>query len=272
MDNIKKLLVITLAFSLIFSNSLISNTYADTINDNKKLELTKANITLQIGESYKLAVKNYQINIKVNVKNKNVKFSSNKKRVATVSAKGKVTAKSVGTALIIATASNGMKAVCKVDVTNKKPVIIDIPETGVSSSTEEILSTTEVLEDKNIIEQVYNLVNEERAKEDIAPFELSEELSKAADERAKELIKSFSHIRPNGLICFSILSEYDIDWSYVGENIAYGAKTAEYVVDLWINSEGHKKNILNSSFNRIGIGHYIDECTGTNYWVQLFAD
>ena len=54
-----------------------------------------------------------------------------------------------------------------------------------------------------------------------------------------------------------------------GENIAYGQRSPEEVMRVWMNSSGHRANILNGSFNAIGVGHYQDSA-GTDYWCQLF--
>ena len=56
----------------------------------------------------------------------------------------------------------------------------------------------------------------------------------------------------------------------MGENIAYGQTSPEMVMDSWMNSPGHRANILNGNYKYIGVGHYVDG-TGTNYWVQLFT-
>jgi len=87
----------------------------------------------------------------------------------------------------------------------------------------------------------------------------------AAQVRAKEIKTSFSHTRPDGRSCFTALDEAGASYMGAGENIAIGQRTPEQVVNDWMNSEGHRKNILNSNFKYIGVG--VD---GTA-WTQLFT-
>lgn len=114
--------------------------------------------------------------------------------------------------------------------------------------------------------QVRTLVNEERAKNGLSAVTMTDQLQKAADARAKEIVQSFSHTRPDGSSCFTVLNEYNISYQICGENIAYGYKTAASVMHGWMNSPGHRANILNESFGKIGIGEY------NGNWVQLFTD
>lgn len=118
------------------------------------------------------------------------------------------------------------------------------------------------------VQQVIELVNAEREKYGLAPLTENATVSDAAQTRAKETVRSFSHTRPNGESCFTVLKEYGVSYRTCGENIAMGQKTPEQVVNAWMNSEGHRKNILNSSFKQIGVGCY--SANGTYYWSQLF--
>lgn len=114
-------------------------------------------------------------------------------------------------------------------------------------------------------QEVVDLVNVERAKQGIAPLSIDPNVTKAAQVRAKEIKTSFSHTRPDGRTAFTALDEANASYRGAGENIAIGQKTPEQVVSDWMNSEGHRKNILNSSFKYIGVG--VD---GTA-WTQLFT-
>ncbi|WP_352400637.1 CAP domain-containing protein [Anaerotignum sp.] len=114
-------------------------------------------------------------------------------------------------------------------------------------------------------QKVVDLVNEERAKQGISPLAVDADVMKAAQIRAKEIQTSFSHTRPDGRSCFTALDEAGASYRGAGENIALGQKTPEQVVNAWMNSEGHRKNILNSNFKSIGVG--VD---GTA-WTQLFT-
>lgn len=116
---------------------------------------------------------------------------------------------------------------------------------------------------------VLNLVNKYRNQNGLASVKLDSALSGAASTRAKEIISSFSHTRPNGSSCFTVLSENGISYNGAGENIAYGQSSPDEVMTAWMNSAGHRANILNASFTRLGVGVY--ESGGTLYWAQLFT-
>lgn len=113
-------------------------------------------------------------------------------------------------------------------------------------------------------QEVFALVNAERAKQNLAPLTYYSAAQSAADIRVQEIIAEFSHTRPNGSSCFTVLKELEIQYWAAGENIAYGQRSPEQVMQSWMNSEGHRANILNSGFNAIVVG-YKD-----NHWVQLF--
>ena len=119
------------------------------------------------------------------------------------------------------------------------------------------------------VEQVVSLVNAERAKEGLAPLQLDSKVSAAAQVRAQEIVSLFSHTRPDGTSCFTALDEADISYQSAGENIAYGQRTPEEVVTAWMNSAGHRANIMNPNFTSIGVGYYT--VGNTAYWSQLFT-
>ena len=125
-------------------------------------------------------------------------------------------------------------------------------------------------EDLDFCEQVVALVNEERAAYGLHPLKTMTNLTKAAQKRSEEIVTVFDHTRPDGSSCFTVLDDYDVSWSAVGENIAAGQGTPEAVVEAWMNSSGHRKNILSEKFDYIGVG-----CTETSsgyriYWTQVF--
>lgn len=123
--------------------------------------------------------------------------------------------------------------------------------------------------DQSFVKQVVHLVNEERAKAGLSALAMTDELNTAALTRAKETTSSFSHTRPNGSSFSTVLSEAGIKYRGSGENIAWGQKTPEAVVNAWMNSEGHRANILNKNFTSIGVGYYLSG--STPYWTQLFT-
>ncbi len=112
---------------------------------------------------------------------------------------------------------------------------------------------------------VFNLVNEERTKLNLEPLELDNELMEAAMLRAAETSIYWDHIRPNGLSCFSVCSKIN------GENIGLGATSATRIMERWMNSPGHKAQIVKSAHKSIGIGCYYNSKNGAHYWVQVFS-
>ena len=116
--------------------------------------------------------------------------------------------------------------------------------------------------------EVVRLVNLERAKYGLAALKVNDLAVKGAEIRAKEITGLFSHTRPNGTSCFTVCKELGISYRSAGENIAYGQRTPQQVVNGWMNSEGHRKNILSASFTSIGVGCYRQG--NTLYWSQLF--
>ena len=120
------------------------------------------------------------------------------------------------------------------------------------------------------IKAVVDLVNIERAKEGLAPLTINTNVQAAAQVRAMECEQLFSHTRPNGSSFATALREQGVSYRRAGENIAWGQRTPEQVVTGWMNSEGHRANIMNSEFTTIGVGYY-QNANGTNYWCQLFT-
>lgn len=119
------------------------------------------------------------------------------------------------------------------------------------------------------VRRVAELVNEERAKAGLPALTLSVEISNAALVRAKETVQSFSHTRPDGRNFSTALTDAGIRFTSSGENIAWGQKTPEAVMKAWMNSSGHRANILNKNYTQIGIGYHVTS-SGTPYWTQLF--
>lgn len=116
---------------------------------------------------------------------------------------------------------------------------------------------------------VASLVNAARRDAGLSELELDADLCAVAQARAQEIAQSFSHTRPDGSSCFTILEEFGISYRAAGENIAMGQRTPEEVMDGWMNSSGHRANILNGTFTSIGVGYYVDGA-GAAHWVQIF--
>lgn len=88
--------------------------------------------------------------------------------------------------------------------------------------------------------------------------------------RAVETKTLFSHTRPDGSSFSTALKEQGVSYRGAGENIAWGQKTPEQVMEGWMNSAGHRANIMNEKYTSLGVGYYQSE-TGVNYWTQLFT-
>lgn len=117
--------------------------------------------------------------------------------------------------------------------------------------------------------EVVSLTNDEREKNGLEPLESDAELSVVARDKSKDMQSNgyFSHESPTYGSPFDMMSDYGISYSTAGENIAHGQQSPEEVVDGWMNSEGHRENILNPDFTHIGVG-YVEQ---GNYWTQEFT-
>lgn len=120
-------------------------------------------------------------------------------------------------------------------------------------------------------QQVTSLVNEERAAAGLNALTLDSALSKVAQAKAEDMAKNgyFSHTSPTYGSPFDMMKSFGINYSAAGENIAKGQKSAESVMNAWMNSSGHRANILGSSYEKIGVG-YTTDAQGNTYWVQMF--
>lgn len=151
--------------------------------------------------------------------------------------------------------------------TTKKAPVTSPPTPSIPETT-----TKRVVSNQNSSypEQVVNLVNEERKKQGLNALVLDKSIEAAAQIRATEIEKSFSHTRPNGSTFSTVLTENGISFRGSGENIAWGQSTPEVVMNGWMNSSGHRANILNSKFKKIGVGYYVGN-NGRKYWTQIFT-
>jgi len=117
-------------------------------------------------------------------------------------------------------------------------------------------------------QKVVDLTNQERAKNGLPALKVDTTLSKMAHEKSRDMSANnyFSHTSPTYGSPFDMMKKYGISYSSAGENIAAGQKTPEEVVQAWMNSEGHRANILNANYNYIGVGYVAQG----NYWTQEF--
>lgn len=117
-------------------------------------------------------------------------------------------------------------------------------------------------------ERVVELVNQERAKVGLKPLTMNLKLSEVARAKSQDMHDKnyFSHTSPTYGSPFDMMKQFGITYRTAGENIAMGYRTPEAVMEGWMNSPGHKANILNSSYTEIGVGYVSDG----SYWTQEF--
>ncbi len=139
----------------------------------------------------------------------------------------------------------------------------------------QISKTNEQTSDTDSITQfekeVIKLVNVERTKASLKTLEYNAELSSVARTKSQDMIDKtyFSHTSPTYGSPFDMMKSFGINYSYAGENIAMGQSTPSSVVNSWMNSDGHRENILSSNFTDLGVGLAKDS-SGTLYWTQMF--
>ena len=116
--------------------------------------------------------------------------------------------------------------------------------------------------------QVIALVNEIRAQNGLSPLRENWQLSRVARYKSQDMAESgyFSHTSPTYGSPFQMMKQFGITYRSAGENIAKGYASAQAVVDAWMNSPGHRANILNSSYTQIGVGYV----SSGDHWTQMF--
>lgn len=126
--------------------------------------------------------------------------------------------------------------------------------------------------DDSLAAQTINLVNNERQQQNLAALKQDNALSAIAQTKAEDMAKNnyFAHNSPTFGSVGDMLDHFQYDWSAYGENIAKGYTSAETVVEGWMESPGHRANILQSRFTNIGTGYATDK-NGTTYWVHMFS-
>ena len=215
------------------------------------VKISPSSLTLNVGESYTIK-ENTNSGSYANAAN--LKWTSSNTRVVTVKKgsgnKAVLKAVSEGTANVKLTLYNGKTAICKVSV-------VDCSDVYSAKTDKDYYSLSH---------KVYEIVNQERIKAGVKPLRFNDKVYKAAMIRAKECHKYFSHIRPNGKDCFTALSEAGVKQNYAGENIAVGFSSPKSVMEVWMQSSGHRSNILNPVFTDFGCG-----VCNTGEWTQFFC-
>lgn len=153
---------------------------------------------------------------------------------------------------------------------------IELPDGKHGQSTEEANSetgteTAERTEATQQAREVLKIVNQERQKQGLEPLVISAKLTDIANKKAQDMADNgyFDHTSPTYGSPFDMLKRFGVQYTAAGENIAAGQKNATEVMDSWMNSSGHRANILNANYEQIGIG-YVEGGRWGTYWVQLF--
>ncbi|PTY78770.1 hypothetical protein B5V89_08465 [Heyndrickxia sporothermodurans] len=175
-----------------------------------------------------------------------------------------------------ATPADHSTTTAKKPTENEKHANQNKPKTGESSNTTPAKSTTPTTSTTqkadyslNAFEkQVVDLTNKERAKNGLPALKIDTELSKVARTKSNDMAKNkyFDHTSPTYGSPFDMMKKFGISYRSAGENIAMGQRSPEEVVNAWMNSAGHRANILNKNYTHIGVG-YVEN---GNYWTQEF--
>lgn len=141
-------------------------------------------------------------------------------------------------------------------------MVLNVPSAPASTGT----ATAGSAARSSYADQVVALVNQERAKAGLKPLAVDKSLAAMALDKAKDMYSNhyFDHTSPTYGSPFTMMKSYGISFTYAGENIAMGQKTPQEVMNAWMNSPGHKQNILSPNYTKIGVGYYNSE------WVQEF--
>lgn len=120
-------------------------------------------------------------------------------------------------------------------------------------------------------EEVVRLTNIERANNGLAPLEMDAKLTEIAELKSADMRDNnyFAHTSPTYGSPFNMMNQFDIRYLVAAENIAAGQRTPEEVVNSWMNSEGHRANILREEITHIGVG-YVEGGSYNTYWTQMF--
>jgi uncharacterized YkwD family protein/spore coat assembly protein SafA len=116
--------------------------------------------------------------------------------------------------------------------------------------------------------EVIRLVNAERTQRGLQPLRENWELSRVARFKSRDMVdhRYFAHNSPTYGTPFRMIRDFGLSFRTAGENIAYGQRTPQAVVNGWMNSSGHRANILNAAYTQIGVGYVADG----HYWTQMF--
>ncbi|MFD6209961.1 CAP domain-containing protein [Peribacillus sp. NPDC060253] len=154
--------------------------------------------------------------------------------------------------------------------TNKQENSQSVPTTDQENN--QSVPTSDQENNQSVEQQILSLVNEERSKKGLPSLAMDSAISHVAILKSEDMRDNnyFNHTSPRYGSPFEMMKSFGVSYNYAGENIAAGQPSAEAVMNSWLNSPGHKANILNKNYSKIGIGH----ATGgkySHYWTQQFT-
>ena len=143
------------------------------------------------------------------------------------------------------------------------------PDTPDTPSTPDVPETPDTGSSESYAQQVLTLVNRERAANGLSALRLDDTLSRYAAVKSQDMHDNgyFSHTSPTYGSPFDMMKSFGITYNYAGENIAMGYSSPDAVVTAWMNSAGHRANILSANFTTMGLGYVADG----GYWTQWFV-
>ena len=126
---------------------------------------------------------------------------------------------------------------------------------------------------ENFQQQILSLVNTERSKAGLQPMTLNSQLNQAAQNHTNDMISKgyFDHVSPSGSTMEMRVNAVGYRYSTIGENIAAGDSTAAGTMTQWMNSPGHRANILNPEYKELGVGYGPSNDQYGHYWTQVFG-
>ncbi len=238
---------------------------------NKIIALTLTTI-LALSSTSTFAVEkancNNNININDILENYNIKITVKTASTTKIQVTKAPTVKEPVTEVKTPAVTTPVVQTAKPDATKTSKPVATKPATATEAT-----KTTAVASNLTFEQKVVELVNVERQKNGLSPLTLDTAISNIARTKSKDMATNnyFAHQSPTYGSAGDMLSKSKINWSAWGENIAYGQRTPEAVVTAWMNSSGHRANILSSNFGKIGVG-YATNSSGTPYWTQMFTN
>ncbi len=243
------------------SGAAISTTEPDTVTG----ENTDSTHKEQAEQSERVEQEEKEENTKNNQSNPNKPIENGGKATTATPSYPTVTRKTTAAVATSAAATTTRRTTTKATTVRTTAVRTTTAQRTTAPTTQAAAAPDDAAFRADFENEVVRLVNEERAKQGLSALSVSPELRETARLRSQEIVQTFSHTRPDGSSCFTAFP----NWSGTkAENIAAGYATPAKVMEGWMNSDGHRRNILTPGLRYIGVGCY--ESGGRLYWTQAF--